>query len=218
MEKEKNPARNPIDRVAGKIEELKEYGGLGLFLEGCFRHFLYRLLRIKYNFHNWHLTPIEWRPYALEVVRYINELSEREKFSTAVEIGCGTGDVLARLKIRNRIGIDNERVIIKVAKLLYPGITFKEGSFNDVKGENIDVLITVGIIHDIDPKDLLVYYNLLLKNNKIRYICLDSVDYQYHFDFDRLFQDLILKVEKVYEKTGFKSGRKILVYKIINES
>jgi SAM-dependent methyltransferase len=218
MEKEESPINNFTGRVIGKIEELKEYGGFRLFLKGSLRYSLYSFLRLKYHFHKWHLTPIEWRPYALEVVRYVNELSQKEDLNTVVEIGCGTGDILAALKIKNKIGVDFEDVIIRVARLVHPDIVFKTGSFNDVKGENIDVLITVGVTHDIDPKDILAYYNLLLKNNKIKYFCIDSVHYQYNCDFDALFRNLILKTEKVYEKTGFKSGRKILVYKIINES
>jgi SAM-dependent methyltransferase len=154
----------------------------------------------------------------LETVRYINGLSQKENLSTIVEIGCGTGDILAGLKIKKRIGVDIEDEVIRLAKLMHPDIVFKTGSFNDVRGEDIDVLITVNFIHGIDPKELSGYYDLLLKNNKIKYVCVDSVHSQYDCDFDRLFQNLVLKTEKVYEKGGFKSGRKILVYKIINES
>jgi SAM-dependent methyltransferase len=218
MKREPSSDKFFIGRVSGKIGELKEYGGYSIFLKGFLRYFLYRFLRLKYHFHKWHLTPVEWRPYALETVRYINGLSQKENLSTIVEIGCGTGDILAGLKIKKRIGVDIEDEVIRLAKLMHPDIVFKTGSFNDVRGEDIDVLITVNFIHGIDPKELSGYYDLLLKNNKIKYVCVDSVHSQYDCDFDRLFQNLVLKTEKVYEKGGFKSGRKILVYKIINES
>lgn len=205
-------------KIFEKIKEIKEYGGIWFFFKGSLRYALYFSLRLKYHFHKWHLAPIEWRPYALEIVRYVNILLQKENLNTVVDIGCGTGDILAGLKAKKRMGLDIEDEVIELAKLVHPDIFFKTGSFNDVKGEDIDVLITVNFIHGIDPKDLLGYYNLLLKNNRIKYICIDSVRYQYDCDFDRLFQSLVLKTEKVYEKTGFKSGRKILVYKIINES
>ena len=43
----------------------------------------------KYHFDEWHISPKELRPYAMDLVEYIN--SNIDVDATVVEIGCGLG-------------------------------------------------------------------------------------------------------------------------------
>src|SRR5262245_48009278 len=48
-----------------------------------------------------------------------------------LEIGCGTGDLLAALKPRYGVGIDFSPAMIAEAKALYPALEFRAGDIED---------------------------------------------------------------------------------------
>ena len=110
------------------------------------------LLRLQkvYEFNNWHLSPIEHRPYALDIVKDCNEIIKGCELKTAVEVGCGLGDIISRLKCDVKVGYDTEDNVIRAAqKINGKKCSFKVGSFQNIQGSEIDMLIAVNFMHNI---------------------------------------------------------------------
>lgn len=65
----------------------------------CMGKMYYKLLYKIFNFDEWHVSVIGERPYAMEVVKYINrflrENTEYKRGRKVVEIGCGLGDIVS---------------------------------------------------------------------------------------------------------------------------
>jgi len=83
---------------------LKGYGGFFTFVRGLVRGPYYRLLQRLYHFDRWHIRPIEIRYYALDLCKHLNEFIAKQGLKTVVEIGCGIGDILARIKADHVVG------------------------------------------------------------------------------------------------------------------
>ena len=151
----------------------------------------------------------EHRPYALELCRYVNELIEKEWLENVVEIGCGLGEILARIKVRQRIGFDVDENVVMAAKPLHKKIEFHKGTFGDVRGRDIDVLIAVNFTHNIAPDELQRQFADLLANNKVKFIVVDSVEYTYFHNFATIFGD---KCQKVWQSREFEHKRTVQIY------
>lgn len=75
---------------------------------------------------------------------------------SVLEIGCGTGELLARLKPKRGVGIDFSPAMIERARAAYPDLTFHVGDAEDVEslkqlGGPFDVIVlsdTVGLLDD----------------------------------------------------------------------
>jgi SAM-dependent methyltransferase len=81
------------------------------------RHLDRYLLRWIFGFNLWHVNRIGDRPYALRVIVYLNGLPDEQR-GRVVEIGCGLGDILRRLRFRERLGLDADRAVLRAARLL----------------------------------------------------------------------------------------------------
>ncbi|RJP62301.1 MAG: glycosyltransferase [Candidatus Auribacter fodinae] len=114
---------------------------------------------------------------------YHNELKRFYKFnippgSSVLEIGCGTGQLLAALKPSHGVGIDICKAMIDKAKTQYPDLTFKVGDAEDLKikekfdyvilsdliGNLLDVQHAFTELHKVcrpDTRILINYYNFL---------------------------------------------------------
>ena len=95
---------SPLDTY----RQIQANGGLLIFVKGLLKRPYYWFLQRLFHFDKWHTMPIEHRPYALELCRYINELIEKERLENVVEIGCGLGEILARIKAGQKTGFDVE--------------------------------------------------------------------------------------------------------------
>lgn len=145
---------------------------------GKFKRVLYILLSKKYKFNEWHTHPVNLRPYAKELVQYLNAQPK----GNAVEIGCGLGEIIGNLYCCHREGYDLERCVVAAAKAIYRSTEFRVGTFEDIKNKEIDYLITVNFIHNIPPIELKEKYIGLCRNNAINHLVLDIVqDKNYSF-------------------------------------
>lgn len=73
--------------------------------------------------------------------------------SSVLDIGCGTGDLLAGLTVRRGVGIDLSEKIIDIAKAKYPGLDFRNGDamFLSLE-EKFDYVVladTIGYLPDV---------------------------------------------------------------------
>lgn len=152
------------------------------------------LLQKIYHFPDWHLTPINERPYAREVVRYVQRYIEKNNKQIIVEIGCGLGSIIGNINTcGKRIGIDIDNRSIKTAKILHPFVEFVEGSFNDVTIKKIDCLIMVDFIHGISEEELKNEIQTLLAKTQTGLIVIDTfknnqgTEYLYSHNGEYLF-------------------------------
>lgn len=125
---------------------------------GVIKKKIYQMLQRYYNFGSWHLTPINERPYGLEVVRTLNKLISKNKFSKYapfVEVGCGLGEIIGGVRWRfKKIGYDISAEALKAGALLCPKVIFRKGTFADIDCGDINCLIMLNFIHMI-PHDKL---------------------------------------------------------------
>ncbi|QNN65720.1 class I SAM-dependent methyltransferase [Sphingomonas rhizophila] len=130
----------------------------------------------------WH-NPTSARPYRLLVAEMINRRDPR----VVVEVGCGLGAILARLKAPHRIGYDTDAGALRAARLLRSGgIEFKQGSLAEVGEPAMDILVLVNWIHDVSPADLREGIMPLIA--RTRFLMVDAIDpgsdgYRFSHDF-----------------------------------
>lgn len=148
------------------------------FTVGNCKQKFYAILQRIYAFDKWHLGPINFKPYAREVVAMTERYIKRNSIKTIVEVGCGLGDVIGNIKISNKkchkIGIDQERNVLKAAKLLHPSMTFVQGSFDKCKNKDRACLIMINFIHTIPKEELKKEMNRLLMTNSVDLVVLDT--------------------------------------------
>lgn len=160
-------------------KEIRKWWISNPFVGACKRKLL-SILQKKYQFKDWHLSPINERPYAQEVIFHVQEYIERTGATPVVEVGCGLASILGNLKVPNagqqvsRIGVDISTNNLAVAKILHPTIDFIEGSFDSVRVGKIGCLIMVNFLHRISEEDLLKEMRALLERNTVDLIVFDS--------------------------------------------
>lgn len=134
------------------------------------------LLQKRYHFSDWHLIPINERPYAREVVRYVQRyMDKNNRQQVIVEIGCGLGSIIGNISTcGKRIGVDLDSRSIRTARVLHPFIEFMNGSFEDVNLKKIDCLIMVNFIHTIPQEELINKMQILLAKAQIDLIVFDT--------------------------------------------
>lgn len=162
---------------------------------GKAKELYFKHLQHKYKFQQWHTTPINFRPYAIGIVNYLN----KQKKKKVVEVGCGLGEIIGNVLDCDREAFDLDVNVIKAAKRLYHNTSFKVGTFENIKDQKIDYLITVNFIHVIPPDELKEKYDDLCRNNDIKHIVLDITDspeYLFTHDINYLFGGLGYKVLK----------------------
>ncbi|HET8685245.1 MAG TPA: class I SAM-dependent methyltransferase, partial [Methanosarcina sp.] len=123
-------------KVIGPKESL--FGALNLLINTV----LYSI----HSFDRWHIRAVyQFRPYKSQVV----EIANSTQPDTAIEIGCGLGDILSRIHAKNKLGIDIDSGAIRSAKFLHrQNIIFKQGSLDKARDiakcngiKNADLLI-----------------------------------------------------------------------------
>ena len=111
------------------VKKVKDIGLISSFY--CLRKAFYLFyLQRKYGFDRWHVgADYHCKPYKKQVINIINSLPN---IKFAIEVGCGLGDILSRVKVQDKIGIDIEQNVINCAKALLPNLLFQKGDLNAV--------------------------------------------------------------------------------------
>ena len=140
---------------------------------------LFKLLQVYFDFNPWHASaPYECRPYKRDVVELANKVAP----SCTIEIGCGLGEILARVDSFYRLGVDIEKEVINAAYFLYgKKCRFAEGSIDDVTkiahivDHPVDLLIMINWTHGIKWIDLSVSVMRLVERFNVDYILIDGI-------------------------------------------
>lgn len=143
-----------------------------------------------FQFDPWHASaPYSCRPYKRKVVELVNSL----KPALVVEVGCGLGDILSRVRARERFGLDSDARVIRAARFLHPGkVHWFQGEATGVErflplGSKVDCLIMVNWIHNLSADHLAALLLPLLPRTE--YLILDAIDadgpesYRFRHDF-----------------------------------
>ena len=144
-----------------------------------------KVLEKYFKFDSWHSSaPFSSRPYKKTVVDIVNDL----KINVVVEVGSGLGELLVRIKAKERYGYDIDLGAVRASRFLYGKyVSFFHGDSKFISQEKIDVLIMVNWIHNLSPKELEDI--LMPMTHKVKYFLLDAIDlngpktYRYKHDF-----------------------------------
>jgi SAM-dependent methyltransferase len=144
-----------------------------------------QMLQAIFGFDRWHArSPTSRRGYRDGVASLINEMRPL----CVVEVGCGLGAILARVKAPERVGYDIDRGVVRAARCLHGrALTFREGGFEDVTQPAIDVLVALNWLHDFAPEQVAAWLVPLLP--RTRHVLVDRVEptsplsYRHHHDF-----------------------------------
>ena len=152
-------------------------------------------LQLAYGFDRWHVGH-GGEQYAADIVRALNAWPEPDR-QAVVEIGCGLGDIIRRVRFQERVGLDRDPRVLRAARLL--------GAFEGARRTRFEVfefpaarltgiynaIVMVNWIHAIDPErlhqSLSLYYAQHLRPGGA--IVLDTVEdsaYGYNHDVRRL--------------------------------
>ena len=127
------------------------------------------LLRLFFNFDTWHISSYAHREYAKAIVKYANQ---RDSKNSVVEVGCGLGDIIRRLNYEKKMGLDNDRKVLKAAKFISKFFDsshtdFQEYNFLEPKGlEGVhDVILIINFAHAFNSEILKEKVEEIFKNN-----------------------------------------------------
>ena len=205
--------------LAEKLVDQRRSGYLLESLVGVYRRARLKALMREYHFDPWHISPKELRPYAMDLIRYIN--SRTGAHEAVVEIGCGLGEIIRNIRSDRLYGYDINANVINAASFLdkQKRVSFRRGSFENVVGLDIEYLIAVNFMHDIDPSYLRSAFKLVSESNDLRNIIVDSVSndrVRFSHNFIRIIP---AAYEPVYKFEEYAGNRTIWRYsKVIQES
>ena len=116
------------------------------------------LLQRVYGFDRWHVGHAG-ETYGVDIVRYLNARPEADRHAV-VEIGCGLGDIIRRLRFQRRLGLDRDPGAVAAARMLArfqrgAGLRFDVFEFpGGPLPADYNAIIMVNWIHEIEPARL----------------------------------------------------------------
>jgi len=202
-------------RYLSKIVELYESGYLSKAVVGMKRRVELKKLMLRYGFNSWHISPKEFRPYAMDIIKLIN--SRVSSNDIIVEIGCGLGEIIRNIHTHNLYGFDIDQTVIDAARFLDKDkkVHFQKGSFEDVAGFDIAYLITVNFTHGLDAQFLKSAYGKLCARNKVHNIIVDVVNNPSYKNTHKFSEILPENYRMVYESKKYASNRVVMIYSVL---
>lgn len=176
------------------------------------------------GFNQWHLNSLNERFYALPTINRLNELIQNGEVAsgTILELGCGLGDIISSIYWHDRLGYDIDRKVIFAAKIIHPEVSFRVGTFNQIRDKKISVLIALNFMHEIKYEDCYKYFSRLFRHNEVDFIVVDAVQtppYPYAHNYEKLFKKFGYSLE--YKSRGYtaweNSRRKILYFRKVKK-
>jgi ubiquinone/menaquinone biosynthesis C-methylase UbiE len=150
------------------------------------------------------------------VVSLVNSVNPK----TVVEVGCGLGDILSRVRAARRFGIDSDREVIRAARVLHPlKARWIYGDANCVPhvipaSYTIDCMIMVNWIHNLSAEQLALLLMPLLP--RVRYLVMDAIHGDatgYRFKHD--FSFLAAMAERVAVLRPQAEPRDLVLFKVL---
>lgn len=174
-----------------------------------FKFFIRYLYYFLFKFDKWHLSTYQERFYAKSIVKYIN-IKTRNQRNNIVEIGCGLGDITRRIRIKKKLGLDEDEKVLKAARLIsclqgkfnikYEVFVFPTSSFDGL----YDVIVMVNWIHNVEPEVLKkkveeYFFNNLTPNGEIILDTVQDKEYKYNHSITYLTSDMKTQIFRIGE-------------------
>lgn len=123
----------------------------------------------KFGFDPWHYKNTWYdRLYKQTAVAMAQRLAPKR----VVEVGCGLGEIIARIGAPLKVGYDIQKEVIEAARFLYgKRVLFRVGSLPDVREKEVDLLIALNWIHELSPAAL----GELFSCAPCRYLLIDAI-------------------------------------------
>ncbi len=196
--------------LKSKITRINEVGIFNAVIGRLKRRYC-RKIQEKFNIDQWHAIPYEHKEYAVKIVNYLNKLLRGSE--EIVEIGCGTGDIIRRLRGRKLFGYDIDEKVIACARTLDKKhkVSFYTGSFDDIGyGRDIDYFITLGFMHGEDESFWRPHYQKISQNNNIHYFVVDVYKEEnsintHCLDFSKILPDAYKLIHVIKTNGGVKT-------------
>ncbi len=201
----------------GVRSKIQLINGVGIFnaIFGRLKGKSCRQIQEEFNIDRWHAIPYQHKEYAIKIVKYLRKtVKDSEEI---IEIGCGTGDIIRRLKGKKLYGYDVNEKVIACAKMLDKKhkVSFAVGSFDNI-GERriIDYCITIGFMHGADESFWKPFYRKISKDNNIKHFIVDVIKEEngegtYHLDFAKILPSEYKLIHSISTLAGMKT---ILVF------
>lgn len=142
------------------------------YVHKLYNHCLYQIFR----FGEWHLIPYEDKEYAQDIVQQLNKYLEGiNEDGYIVEVGCGLGDIIKRIKWDKKAGYDVSANVLKAARFICRDVLYETGSFEKVHQKYINCFIMVNFIHGIRPEALKAEIQELLKKSQVNMFVIDRL-------------------------------------------
>lgn len=154
--------------------------GFGGVLACLVKKLRYRRLARRHGFDPWHAkSPFECRGYKREVV----QLAEALQPQAAVEIGCGLGEIVSRIRGCRRFGFDIDARVIPAARELHgAGCSFDCASLADVDmvrravgDAGADLLVMVNWPHALPWSELAAQVRRLAQAVSSKLLIIDTI-------------------------------------------
>lgn len=155
--------------------------GVGGIVACMLKKLRYRRLAHRYGFDPWHAkSPYECRGYKREVV----QLAERLNPRTVVEIGCGLGEIVSRVRDCRRFGFDIDARVVPAARELHGAVCrFERAGLSDVDTVRRKVgdtggglLIMVNWPHALPWPEVAAQVRRLNQALSLKYMIIDTID------------------------------------------
>jgi SAM-dependent methyltransferase len=139
----------------------------------------YRALQRIYRFDPWHASaPYACREYKVRAA----DLASSTQSRVVLDIGCGLGDIIGRVRAEKRWGVDKSAAAIAAARLLFGGrVSFAIGSgfaadeiAKVVSDRPIDLVIMTGWAH-MELEKLVATIRSIQQNLSVRMLLIDTV-------------------------------------------
>lgn len=193
---------------------IKFFKNLVIFILSFDKYILYKI----FKFDKWHSQIIYGESYYKDLVKNINNSNAKN----IVEIGCGLGNILLNVNIKNRLGLDYSKEVLKALKFLtiikFKKIELKKFDFiNENLFGEYDIIVIINWPHTVKKNILKKKINLIFKNNlNINgFLYLDTVSddsYRYNHDVNYLTSDNKCDILKI---GSYSQGRN--VWKIVKK-
>ena len=126
------------------------------------------------------------------------------------------GEILNKVQSSDKEGYDIFSDVIQWAKFLNKKVSYQIWSFEDIKGKDIEFLITVNFIHWIDWDTLEKHYHNITQKNTIQYIIVDEVQDK-NYEYNHKFETILPNSYKLhFKQEWFQGERSILVFKKVD--
>ena len=166
-----------------------------------------KLLTAAFGLDPWHAGTALDRLYPADIIAHLNKRTERGRQS-AVEIGCGLGDIISALNFKRKTGYDLDRAVLKAAvfKNIFSGqgrTCFLPLDFpKSFPAGKHDSIILVNWIHHLHP-DILkscvaeLYEKHLNQDGEIILDTVSDPDYEYNHQIQEITEGLDCSIAKI---------------------